>query len=121
MSLATLFLIIFIVGPVLFRQMTKPEPSRASFWILGLCTGLCALGGLAVRFGLPLAWGRDFTVTIAGIALIWIAWISVLSPGAQSLRRRDPGTLMRRWTGMIGAIGTTVPWFGLASASLMQG
>jgi hypothetical protein len=31
----------------------------------------------------------------------------------------DTGLGMHRWSGVMGAVGTTVPWFGLASANLL--
>jgi hypothetical protein len=82
-------------------------------------TAICATTGLTLRYGFADLWGRNPLVTGGGIAFIWGGWIGLLAYGAQALRRMDNGQRMRRWTAVMGAAGTTVPWFGLASASLL--
>lgn len=84
-------------------------------------TALCAATGLTLRYGFADLWGQNLLITGTGIAFIWGGWIGVLAYGTQVLRRIDHGARMRRWTAVAGAAGTTVPWFGLASASLMAG
>jgi hypothetical protein len=44
----------------------------------------------------------------------------VIALVVQALRRADPRPAMRRWSGVLGAVGTTVPWFGLVLANLMR-
>ena len=121
MTLALIFLTVFITGPLIFRWLTRAAPSRAGQRRLLAFTALMAAGGLLLRYAPNGGWGRDLAQTIPGILMIWCAWIGVLAYGAQALRRADPGPAMRRWTGVIGAVGTTVPWFGLASASWVAG
>ena len=121
MTLALLFVVFFVAGPLSFRGLTQAPPEAARQKRLLIGTALCAGTGLAMRYGLAAHWGRDFLVTVSSITLIWFAWIGVLAYGAQALRQADPGRAMRRWTGVIGAAGTTMPWFGLASANLVQG
>ena len=116
-----LFLVFFVGGPLAFRQLTRREAAVDSLRRLMIGTVVCAGTGLAMRYGLVGQWGRDPVVTVASIALIWFAWIGVLAYGAQKLRMVGGGIRMRRWTGVIGAAGTTMPWFGLASANLIQG
>ena len=53
------------------------------------------------------------------IGHIWVAWIAVILFLAQRFSLLDNLLLMRRWTAMIRALATTVPWFGLASARMM--
>ena len=116
--LVAVFLLFFIGGPLIFRAVTLAKPSRLGLRALGLITAGCAVGGLGIRYGFE-QWGQDVPLTLAGILLIWMAWIGVLAFGAQALRQADKGMRMRRWTGVIGALGTTMPWFGLASANLV--
>lgn len=119
MSYAVLFVIIFVGGPLAFRALTQGGPSPAAFRRLALFTAICAATGLTLRYGFADLWGRNLLVTGAGVAFIWGGWIGVLAYGAQTLRRMDRRTRMRRWTAVMGAVGTTIPWFGLASASLL--
>lgn len=119
MSYVVLFIIVFIGGPLAFRALTRSGPSPAAFRRLALFTALCAATGLTLRYGFAALWGRDLLLTGSGIAFIWGGWIGVLAYGAQVLRRIDPGLRMRRWTAVMGMAGTTMPWFGLASASLL--
>ena len=119
MTLVAVFLLFFVGGPIMFRALTKAPPSRNGMRLLGVSAGVFAIAGLALRYGTPERWGQDVLVSVAGILLIWFAWVCVLAFGAQALRRADPGKRMRRWSGVIGALGTTVPWFGLASANMV--
>ncbi|MFK7836741.1 MAG: hypothetical protein AB8B60_11010 [Sulfitobacter sp.] len=121
MILAALFAIFFIGGPLVFWGFTRSEPSDFGQWVLGTVTALMAGMGMFLRYGFADLWGRHVVLTVLSLALIWLAWIGVLAFGAQALRRVHPGRQMRRWSGIIGAGGTTMPWFGLASANLVQG
>ncbi|MEP5728821.1 MAG: hypothetical protein ABJL67_05560 [Sulfitobacter sp.] len=121
MTLGALFVVFFVGGPLGFRMLTRAEPTAYRQWVLGMVTAILAGIGLAMRYGFPELWGRDVAVTVLSIGLIWFAWIGVLAYAAQALRRMDDGPGMRRATGVIGAAGTTMPWFGLASANLVQG
>ena len=121
MSLVVLFVIVFVDGPLAFRALTRGGPSPTAFRRLAIFTALCAATGLTLRYGFTHLWGQNLLVTGTGIAFIWGGWIGVLAYGAQALRRMDHGLRMRRWTAEAGAAGTTLPWFGLASASLLAG
>ena len=98
MSYVALFVIVFVGGPLAFRALMRGVPSPAAFRRLALCTAICAGAGLSLRYGFADMWGRDLLLTGAGMAFIWG---------------------MRRWTAVMGSVGTTMPWFGLASASLL--
>mgnify|MGYP007055199927 CR=1 FL=1 len=119
MSYFVVFVIVFVGGPLVFRALTRDGPSPRAFRRLAMFTALSAVIGLTFRYGLADLWGRDLLVTGTGIAFIWGGWIGVLAYGVQALRRMDTGLGMHRWSGVMGAVGTTVPWFGLASANLL--
>jgi len=86
-------------------------PRRSRF--MARFTFTCAALALWLRHGMPDKWGADWFVTLMGMGLIWLGWISVLAFGVLAVRRAEPGIFMRRLTGMVGAAGTTAPWFGL--------
>lgn len=121
MTYGVLFLIVFVGGPLAFRALTRGGSSPVAFRRLAMFTAVCAATGLTMQYGFADLWGRNLLITGAGVAFIWGGWIGVLAYGAQALRRMDKGLRMRRWTAVMGAMGTTVPWFGLASASMLTG
>jgi len=119
MNYAVLFVVVFIGGPLTLRGLTHSGPSPAAFRRLALFTALAAATGLTLRYGFANLWGDNLLVTGGGLAFIWGGWIGLLAYGTQALRQIDQGVRMRRWTAVLGAMGTTVPWFGLASANLL--
>ncbi|KEJ90807.1 hypothetical protein [Sulfitobacter donghicola] len=119
MSYIVVFLIVFVGGPLAFRALTNGGPSPKAFRRLTMFTAICAATGLALRYGFAELWGENLVVTGTGVTFIWGGWIGVLAYGAQAMRRMDGGLRMRRWTAVMGSVGTTVPWFGLASANLL--
>jgi hypothetical protein len=121
MILTLLFVVFFVGGPLAFRGLTREGPMVDSQRRLIIGTLVCAGTGLVMRYGFADLWGRNLQMTVVSVTLIWFAWIGVLAFGALKLRAMDQGVGMRRWTGIIGAAGTTMPWFGLASANLLQG
>ncbi len=117
MMLIVIFLIIFGVGPLIFRFLTQRAPSANGARRLAVFAFSCAAIALAIRYGVARRWGADVVNTGVGIMFIWLEWIGVLAFGTQALRRADPGILMRRWTAVFGSMATTIPWFGLIWAS----
>jgi hypothetical protein len=117
-SLIIIYLVVFGVGPLTYLSILRGSPSKPYFIKLGFVIA-CATGlSFALRY-LSGGWGQDIFITLAGIALIWFAWIGILAFVAQKFRQQDNRLTMRRWTAVIGALGTTIPWFGLASARMM--
>lgn len=120
-SLIGVFALFFVGGPLVFRALTRPAPSREALKGLIVFAAVFALFGLGLRFGFAGSWGRDATLTVCCILALWLAWVGVLAFGVQTFRQAEPGLRMRRWTAILGAAGTTVPWFGLASAQVLVG
>jgi hypothetical protein len=116
-----IFTIFFVGGPVIFRALTQPAPSRGTLYSLIVFAVVFGLFGFGLRYGFAELWGRNTVLTVGCILALWFAWVGVLALGAQALRQAEPGLHMRRWTAILGAAGTTVPWFGLASASVLAG
>ena len=116
-----IFAVFFIGGPLVFRALTRSVPSRGTLHSLIVFAAAFAVFGLGLRYGFADLWGRNTVLTVGCILALWFAWVGVLALGAQALRRAEPGPHMRRWTAVLGAAGTTVPWFGLASANMLAG
>lgn len=117
MTLVAIFLTVFVGGPLIFRFLTLPKatiPHARKMAVLALA---CAIAALVLRYGLPEYIASDPWMILASVLLIWLGWISILAFGALALRRADPGLSMRRMSAVLGAAGTTIPWFGLVWAS----
>lgn len=121
MTLAVTFLIVFLVGPWAFRRLTQPVPSPRVMRAVALLALSAFLMALALRIGFASHWGDSLWLSVAVTMALWAAWIAVIALVVQALRRADPRLSMQRWTGALGAAGTTVPWFGLALADLLRG
>ena len=120
MTLVLVFLIVFLIGPFLFKALIAVPPSLRVIRALAAMVLVTFLIALALRYGLLRYWG-DSAWLLGAIALaLWAAWIGVIALVVQALRRADPRPAMRRWSGVLGAVGTTVPWFGLVLANLMR-
>jgi hypothetical protein len=117
MSLLAAFLVVFIGGPLVFRLLTRGKPDRRSLRALVLLAFLCAVAGMAIRYGVAQYWGENLLASMGAIACIWLGWIAVLAFVAQVLRRAYPGATSQRWTNVLGILATTLPWFGLIWAS----
>jgi hypothetical protein len=112
------FVILFAGGPLVFRYLIRGAFGQR---VLGILAAICMITAIGVRYGFEDMWDDDFRLTIMALFLIWMAWIAVLALGAQALRSALLGKRTMRWTSIIGSAGTTVPWFGLASASWIEG
>jgi drug/metabolite transporter (DMT)-like permease len=117
-TLAIIFATVFVVGPLSYLWLLRPRPSRKQFVGIGCIVAGSTGMSIVLRY-LSGGWGQDVWVTLTGIALIWIAWIAILVFVAQKFRQQDARQVVRRWTSVIGALATTIPWFGLASARMM--
>ena len=120
MTLVLVFLIVFLIGPFLFKALIAVPPSLRAIRTLGAMVLATFLFATGLRYGLLRYWS-DSPWLLGVIALtLWAAWIGVIALVVQSLRRADPRPAMHRWSGVLGAVGTTVPWFGLVLANLMR-
>ncbi|APE42118.1 hypothetical protein BOO69_00880 [Sulfitobacter alexandrii] len=112
------FLLLFVGGPLVFRALTRPAPSRGAMQSVAVFALVCALFGFGLRFGLA---GSSGLQSLFCLLALWLSWIGVLALATLAVRRVDRGPAMRRWSAVLGAATTTVPWFGLVSAQMMAG
>jgi hypothetical protein len=117
MTLVAIFLTVFVAGPLIFRFLTLPKATVTQSRRMAVLALICAIAALILRYGLPAHIASDPSMILASVLLIWLGWISILAFGALALRRADPGLSMRRMSAVLGAAGTTNPWFGLVWAS----
>lgn len=120
MTLVLVFLIVFLIGPFLFKALIAVPPSLRAIRALGAVVLAAFLTAIGLRYGLLRFWSDSLWLLGAVALALWSAWIAVIALVVQALRRADPRPAMRRWSGVLGAVGTTVPWFGLVLANLMR-
>ena len=120
MTLALTFLIVILVGPWAFRRLTQSAPTPRAMRAVALMVGAAFLVALVLRYGFQDHWGDNLWLIGLVTAALWAAWIGVIALVVQALRRADPRHSMQRWSGALGAAGTTVPWFGLVLAGILR-
>ncbi|SHM58798.1 hypothetical protein SAMN05443432_109150 [Roseovarius litoreus] len=120
MTLALTFLLIFGVGPALFIGLCRLSPDMrgvASLWVLaGGCTGLA----FAVKSGAVTPGLGATAQALVPLAALWLAWIAVLALCMLAIRARVQDAATLRWAHAIGAMATTLPWFGLYTAQMVS-
>lgn len=111
----TLFLISFVAGPAIFWMLARLRPSRGYFVTLWIASAVLAGAALS----LPRLLGESMTTGVAVIILFWLGWIMVIALCVLAARTRLTDGTSTRLAFMIGAMGTTLPWFGLYTAQMI--
>ncbi|MEM8653527.1 MAG: hypothetical protein AAGF36_02185 [Pseudomonadota bacterium] len=114
MMIVILFILAFVVGPALFFALDR---AAGRPWPLALGVTVLVLASFVVRD----AGAVEVTPArgLASIALIWLAWVLVMVLGARAAGRFLDTPRDRRLARVIGAVGTTLPWFGFAASQWM--
>lgn len=110
MAALTGFAFAFVAGPLIALALLRLPPR------LPVLT-LQAAGVFAAMIAALILQGRSATGTLAAL---WLGWVLAVALVAQALRRRLPGPHIRRWTALGAALAAPLPWFGLATAQLMD-
>ena len=118
MPIWALFTLIFVGGPVMFHiGLWYGRTRRGEALILAITLALVLAGLL-----LQQARGQASPTFLAGGAVaFWLAWVGILVFCVLRIRRVLPGLKIQRWSRVLGAIGTTIPWFGFVSATMLAG
>ena len=112
-----LYALAFVVGPALFLLLLLRFDGRS--WPLAMiASALVALSFALRKFASP-ALTVDAGPLLVSVFSIWVAWILVLVLVVRRVRQTYPGPSAHRWAQALGAMGTTVPWFGFAAAAMM--
>lgn len=119
MKLTLTFLVTFLAGPAAFWILARQTPTRGYFRTLfGVLAALIAAAFALNLWGLPAAPDHP----LAGLAVIltmWLAWIVVLALCVLAVRRSASQNSLKRLAFALGAMATTLPWFGLYTAQMV--
>lgn len=114
--LYVLFLLAFVAGPALYFWLLR---HNRQVWPLALVAVLLAVMSFGVRHGTALPFGSDAARSGESVLLLWLAWVLVVVLVVQVLGRAFASPVARNRSRTLGAVGTTLPWFGFAAAQMM--
>jgi hypothetical protein len=117
MMIFVLFVMAFVLGPALFLILVRID---GQWWPLMLISVLMVAFSFYLRKQANLTVGPAMMSQFLSVMLIWLAWILVLVLVVGAVRRAFPSPAMNKWSRVIGAMGTTVPWFGFVTAQMMM-
>ncbi len=119
MILELTFAVIFVAGPAAFWVLSKQDATRRYFIVLWVATVGLLAGAYGIgTYGINLSLGAFHTGLIVLVAY-WLSWIGMLSLIMLAVKRQVASTAVRRVAFAIGAIATTLPWFGLYAARML--
>lgn len=119
MTLIVTFFVVFVVGPLLFWKLARRRPSRRRIALLMASALLLVLAAFGTGQWLVPMLAPNPYPGLAAICAIWLAWILVLAYCALALQYRLTSKFARRTIIAVGAMATTLPWFGLSAAQYM--
>ncbi|WP_135502269.1 hypothetical protein [Roseovarius aestuariivivens] len=113
------FLLCFVAGPAIFWLTARLRSSRGRFAALWtLCVAMiCA--ALLARYALVPAYPDSVLPGLAALGSLWLAWVLVLALAVLAVRARPLPFALHRTAFALGAVGTTLPWFGLYAADMV--
>jgi hypothetical protein len=119
MILELAFGMVFVAGPAAFWLLSTQDATRMyviGLWVVTL--GLMALAYGMGTYGMTLSVG-PFYMGVTVLASFWLAWITMLALIMLAVRRLGVSRGVRRAAFAIGAMATTLPWFGLYAARMV--
>lgn len=112
----TLILLSLAAGPSIFWALTRKPSSPRYVMVLWLTSALLAV----VALSLPFLLGDSMAVALAVLLLLWMGWIMVVTLCYLAVMTQLTGRLSTRIAFTLGAVATTLPWFGLTAAEVMM-
>lgn len=113
MILVLTYLATFTAGPLAFWVLARQDPDQGYFAQLALLAFTLLMFAIVVPWGAGQAWLTWVYFGVVIMTVLWVAWIVVLSMCVLAIRRRTGDGPAARWAFAIGALSTTLPWFGL--------
>lgn len=104
------FGVAFAAGPLLVAGLLRLPTTLAT--LVALSLAVIGAAALAV-----LLQGRS---PLGALMSLWFGWVFAVAMVAQALRRRLPGRNTRRLTLLGALMAAPLPWFGLATAQMMD-
>ncbi|ASP19550.1 hypothetical protein ANTHELSMS3_00833 [Antarctobacter heliothermus] len=106
------FVVAFVAGPLVVAALLRLSATLPVLVALSLT--VIGAAALAVVFQ-----GRS---PLTSLIFFWFGWVVAVAVAmvAQALRRRLPGRTTRRLTLLGALLAAPLPWFGLATAQMMD-
>lgn len=104
------FVVAFVAGPLVVAALLRLSATLPVLVALSLT--VIGAAALAVVFQ-----GRS---PLTSLIFFWFGWVVAMAMVAQALRRRLPGRTTRRLTLLGALLAAPLPWFGLATAQMMD-
>ncbi len=120
MKLALTFFAVFVIGPILFWRLARPAPSRHRIAGLMACAILLMVAAFVIATWMAPVYAPSPYPGLAVIVASWLSWIVVLAYCALALQYRLKSVTARKTIFALGAMATTLPWFGLYAAQIMD-
>ncbi len=119
MTYLATFLLCFVVGPGIFWLVARRKASRARFAVVWTLS-ILMIGAALILRQLVMPAFPDTPIAGLGVLLsLWLAWILVLAMTVLAIRARPFSHTLHRTAFALGAVGTTLPWFGLYAAEMV--
>lgn len=107
------YLATFAAGPLAFWALARQKPEQGYFAQLAVLAVVLLVFAVIVPQGAGQEWLNWIYFGVVILTVLWVAWIVVLAMCVLAVRRRTKDGPAARWAFAIGAIATTLPWFGL--------
>jgi len=107
------YLIVFVVGPLVFLVLLRVHPSFKFTTILAVAVVVLTITAWAIKQSGPVGNMMAMLMLLA----LWLGWISALATCARVICTYYTSQNIRRWSAVIGAMATTIPWLGYSAAS----
>ena len=119
MTLVLTFLLIFVAGPFAYWCLARHRASNGEFLLLvGVSLTLTGLSFALPRWA-GQAWQNWEYFGAALVAFLWLGWVCIMALSVQAVRRKLPVGRSHAWAFALGAMATTLPWFGLHLAEVV--
>lgn len=107
------FLTVFAVGPLLLHLLLRRDHSIVFYAALVIAAiALTVFALLIERMPSP-----DRGLMLFMLLGLWLAWVLTMVVCVRAFRVQFSGPKARRWSLVIGAVATTIPWFGFSAAT----
>jgi len=119
MKTALIYLVSFAAGPVIFWILARQRPAKGYFTLLCVIAVALMVAANVVPRLAAIEGDTSAYPALTKVMLLWLGWIVVIALCVLALRERLPEGPALRWSFALGAMATTLPWFGLYAAQIV--